>query len=205
MLPLPPPPHTHTHTQTYWVSLVNGLFTPPPPPPLTHTQTYWVSLVNGLFTLLAMFHLAYLGLMFGGQSEKETSLGIQVAPMITASAHSQPSNLGFELLGMSYNKSTLVCSTACNSPFPPTHTHSHTHTHTQSHTHTQTHIHTQSHTHTITYTHTHTITHTHTHVHTGLLHDAHSEEVVSPRLPQSLDCPSHLPHLHGHLTTTLTL
>ena len=139
---------------------------PPPPPPHTHTQTYWVSLVNGLFTLLAMFHLAYLGLMFGGQSEKETSLGIQVAPMITASAHSQPSNLGFELLGMSYNKSTLVCSTACNSPFPPTHTHSHTHTHTQSHTHTQTHIHTQSHTHTITYTHTHNHTHTHTHMYT---------------------------------------
>ena len=41
-------------------------------------RVWWVAVANAGFTLLAMFHLAYLGLMFGGQSEKESALGTQV-------------------------------------------------------------------------------------------------------------------------------
>jgi porcupine-like protein len=33
---------------------------------------YWVTLVNGLFGMLAMFHLAYLGLMFDTSDTQET-------------------------------------------------------------------------------------------------------------------------------------
>ena len=44
-----------------------------------HLQTVlWVSLLNVGFSLLAVFHLAYLGLMFGGQSEEEATLELQV-------------------------------------------------------------------------------------------------------------------------------
>ncbi len=34
--------------------------------------------VNSAFTVLAMFHLAYLGLMFGSQSPEEMDLQAQV-------------------------------------------------------------------------------------------------------------------------------
>lgn len=34
--------------------------------------------INALFTLLALFHLAYLGVMFGAQSENDKSLQAKV-------------------------------------------------------------------------------------------------------------------------------
>lgn len=40
--------------------------------------TLWVVILNVNFTVLAMFHLAYLGLMFGSQSPEERDLELQV-------------------------------------------------------------------------------------------------------------------------------
>ena len=41
-------------------------------------HVWWVAVMNVGFTLLAMFHLAYLGLMFGGQADAESDHGTQV-------------------------------------------------------------------------------------------------------------------------------
>jgi len=41
-------------------------------------SVWWVWLVNSAFTMLAVFHLAYLGLMFGSQSPEERELQAQV-------------------------------------------------------------------------------------------------------------------------------
>ena len=55
-------------------------------------HVWWVAVMNVGFTLLAMFHLAYLGLMFGGQADAESDHGTQVkvsrvprAPQLTFS------------------------------------------------------------------------------------------------------------------------
>lgn len=39
----------------------------------------WVFLLNLGFTILAMYHLAYLGVMFGSQSPEEQDLELQVS------------------------------------------------------------------------------------------------------------------------------
>ena len=46
--------------------------------PLHRQTVLWVSLLNVGFSVLAIFHLAYLGLMFGGRSEEEATLELQV-------------------------------------------------------------------------------------------------------------------------------
>ena len=38
----------------------------------------WVFILNTGFTILAMYHLAYLGLMFGSQTMEERDLELQV-------------------------------------------------------------------------------------------------------------------------------
>lgn len=46
-----------------------------------------VQVVNVLFTLLALFHLAYLGVMFGTQSETDDSLQVEVGIAQCTSLH----------------------------------------------------------------------------------------------------------------------
>lgn len=40
--------------------------------------------LNAGFTILAMFHLAYLGVMFGSQSPEEKDLELQVSKTLSA-------------------------------------------------------------------------------------------------------------------------
>ena len=40
-----------------------------------------VMIINVLFILLALFHLAYLGVMFGAQSDSDKSLQLKVCIM----------------------------------------------------------------------------------------------------------------------------
>ena len=44
---------------------------------------WWVVLVNVGFTLLNVFHLAYLGLMFGGSEDEDAGLEQQVSIIYT--------------------------------------------------------------------------------------------------------------------------
>lgn len=46
---------------------------------------WWVAAVNISFTLLNIFHLAYLGLMFGGTEDDEVGLEQQVRTMYAGS------------------------------------------------------------------------------------------------------------------------
>lgn len=39
----------------------------------------WVLVLNAAFMLLAVYHLAYLGVMFGSQSPEERELELQVS------------------------------------------------------------------------------------------------------------------------------
>ena len=42
-------------------------------------DAWWVGVINIGFTLLNMFHLAYLGVMFGGSTEEQSELEVKVS------------------------------------------------------------------------------------------------------------------------------
>ena len=44
-------------------------------------NVFWVSAINTGFIFLAMFHLAYLGLMFGVQDTDDQTLAAEVCPL----------------------------------------------------------------------------------------------------------------------------
>lgn len=75
--------------------------------------------LNAGFTILAMFHLAYLGVMFGSQSPEEKDLELQVSKTLMLSAvklvcvlrmvYSETASIGYSIRGQTWT----VCKSHC--------------------------------------------------------------------------------------------